>query len=357
MSRNKHTPHKVFIIAEVGSNWRAGSPAADWRRAQALIEAAAESGVDAVKFQTFSGGPVYVPNAGSSDYLSQNGIKKSINDIFHEMAMPHTMVPRLFKYCRKRKIEFMSSFFSEKDFKAVDPYVRRHKIASYEITHPELISLAAKSKKPLILSTGASSQNDIRWAVTYFKKMGGKLLTLMQCTAKYSAPVETLNLKVIPELAKRYQVSAGLSDHSRDAVLAPVAAVALGAVCIEKHFTLDNKLDGPDHAFALVPKELKEMVRAVRDCEAALGSFKKEILPEEKELYFYAQRAVQALRDISKGEKLSCWNNLAILRPGKQKKGMHPKFIGQAEGAVSKRFIPLGSGVRLTDFTKKRTRS
>lgn len=257
----------VFIIAEAGSNWKAGMPAEDLARAKALIDVAAEAKADAVKFQTFQAEEVYVSNAGSSDYLSHHGIKRPILDIFKKLAMPYSMIPVLAAYCKRRKIEFMSSTFSLQDFKAVDPYVKRHKIASYEITHPHLLVLAAKSRKPLILSTGAATYEDIEWAVRLYKSNNGREISLMQCIAKYPAPIQSLNLRVIPELSKRYGVPVGLSDHSREPVTGPVAAVALGARIIEKHFTLNRGLRGPDHRFALEPPELKAMVRAIRDCE------------------------------------------------------------------------------------------
>ena len=340
----------VFIIAEAGSNWKAGSAAQDLARAKALIDAACSAGADAVKFQTFRAETVYVANAGSSDYLSKNGIRRPIQDIFKEMAMPYAMLPKLAAYCRKKKIEFMSSFFSAEDFKAVDPHVRRHKIASYEISHPGLLALAATSKKSLILSTGASTLEDIDWAVNTFRKKGGRRLMLMQCTAKYPAPLSALNLNAMVELKNRYKVSVGLSDHSAHAIVPAVAAVALGAEAVEKHFTLNRKLKGPDHAFAIEPKELEAMVRAIRNCQEALGDGKKRVLPEEKELRDYAQRAVQAVRRISKGDVFAEGKNIAVLRPGKQLKGLHPQFLGRIEGARAKRDIPPGRGILAKDF-------
>ena len=180
--KNKKSP--VFIIAEGGSNWKAGSAAADWKQACALVDAAKKAGADAVKFQTFRADSVYVPNAGVSGYLSKHGIRESIVDLFQKLTMPYEMIPKLAAYCRKQKIEFMSSFFSAEDFKVVNPWVRRHKIASYEITHPRLLEMAAGSGKPLILSTGAATLGDIDWAIGYFRKKGGKKITLLQCTAK-----------------------------------------------------------------------------------------------------------------------------------------------------------------------------
>ncbi len=342
----------MFIIAEAGSNWKAGSRRQDIQRSKALILAAKHAGADAVKFQVYRPETVYVPNAGTSDYLSKNGIRRSITDIFQELAMPYDLIPVLADECRKQHIEFMASAFSADDFMAIDPFVRRHKIASYEISHLRLLEVAAKTKKPLILSTGASLIEDIDWAVRFFKRAGGKHLSLMQCTAKYPAPFEALNLRVIPTLIRRYKVPVGLSDHSEDPIVGPTAAVALGATLIEKHFTLDKKMKGPDHAFAVTPDELKKLVETVRRCEASLGDGIKKILPSERELRIYAHRAIQAIKPISVGESLREGINIAILRPGKQRQGIHPKWLSQMEGRRASRCIPLGDGIQKGDYVR-----
>jgi len=342
----------VFVIAEAGSNWRMGTAARDMKMARALIDAAAEAGADAVKFQTYRADTVYVQNAGTSDYLSQSGIRESIIDIFKDLSMPYEMIAPLAAYCAKRKIAFMSSAFSEDDFKAVDPYVSVHKIASYEITHSRLLALAAKSKKLLVLSTGASEYTDIDWAISHFRAHGGKKLSLMQCTARYPAPLSALNLLTIPELARRYGVPVGLSDHSRDPIIGPVAAVALGATLIEKHYTLDNRLPGPDHAFAITAEELTAMIHAIRECEKTRGDGVKRVLPDEVELRHYAQRAIQTTRPISKGETFREGANVAILRPGKRPQGIHPKFMEKIEGRRATRSIPAGDGVRAGDYAR-----
>ena len=182
--------------------------------------------------------------------------------------------------------------------------------------------------------------------------MGGRDLSLMQCTAKYPAPLEALNLKAVTTLASRYKIPVGFSDHSRDPITAPIAAVALGASLIEKHFTIDNDLPGPDHAFAITARELKIMVRAIRDAEKTLGDGKKIVLPEEEELRFYARRGLQATRDIQTGEKFIEGKNFSILRPGKQRQGIHPKFITKLEGKISKRKILKGDGIQKNDFVR-----
>jgi N,N'-diacetyllegionaminate synthase len=342
--------NKVFIIAEAGSNWKTGTYEQDVEMAKKLIDIASEAKADAVKFQTYRSNTVYVPNAGESNYLTKSGIKQSITKIFDDLSMPYKMIPALSNYCENKNIQFMSTPFSVDDAKAIDPFVRMHKIASYEITHSKLIEFVAKSGKPLILSTGASTYEDISWALEHYKKKGGKNISLMQTTAKYPAPLNTLNLNVIPNLKKKFGVPIGLSDHSRDPIIGPITAVAIGASIIEKHFTIDNKLPGPDHFFALQPDELKIMVNSIRDCELSLGSGKKNILSEEKELNEFAQRGIQAIKPIKQNEFFENGKNIDILRPGNQKKGLHPKFLPQINGKKATRSIDIGEGIQFNDY-------
>jgi N-acetylneuraminate synthase len=341
---------KIFIIAEAGSNWRCGTPARDIKMAKSLIDVAVEAGADVVKFQTYKPETVYVPNAGDSDYLSEAGIKESITEIFKDLSMPYEIIPQLAEYCQKQNIQFMSTPFSIADAKAVDPYVKIHKIASYEISHIRLIEFVAKTGKPVILSTGGATYEDIDWAINHFYKNGGKEISLMQCTAKYPAPLSTLNLTVIPDLISRFNVPVGLSDHSRDPIIGPIGAVALGATIIEKHFTLHNKLPGPDHSFAITPDELKQMVKAIRQIEEALGSEKKDVQPQERELREYAQRSIQAIKEIKKGDVLSEGKSIDTLRPGKQRHGLHPKYLAEIEGKRATRNIALGNGIQENDY-------
>lgn len=196
----------VFIIAEAGSNWRMGTPKRDWQMAKTLIDVAVDAGADAVKFQTYRANTTYVANAGDSDYLSQAGIKESISEIFEDLSMPYEMIPRLAEYCKSQNIEFMSTPFSLADTDAIDPFVSRHKIASYEISHLRLIEKIASTGKPTYLSTGCATYEDIDWAFQTFRENGGKELTLLQCTAKYPAPVSTLNLKTITTMRERYKI-------------------------------------------------------------------------------------------------------------------------------------------------------
>jgi sialic acid synthase SpsE/RimJ/RimL family protein N-acetyltransferase len=351
LSRGLRGDDRVYVIAEAGSNWRMGTAARDRAMARALIDVAVEAGADAVKFQTYRPETVYVANAGSSDYLSQAGIKEDISAIFADLAMPYEMVGELADHCRKRGIDFMSTPFSLRDLEAIDPHCAVHKCASYENSHLRLLQGFARTGKPLIMSTGASTEQDIAWAVDTFFANGGGELCLLQCTARYPAPVDSLNLRTIPWLARRFGVSAGLSDHSRDPVTAPLAAVALGARVIEKHYTLDRRLPGPDHGFAITPAELAALVRAVREGEQALGHGRKQVLAAEDELRSYARRGVQAVVDIATGELLREGINIDVLRPGKQRIGVHPLHLPDIEGKMSTRDIPAGDGIHEGDWS------
>jgi len=202
----------------------------------------------------------------------------------------------------------------------------------------------------LILSTGAANEEDIDWAVKTYRANGGKALTLLQCTARYPAEANSMNLNAIPWLKQRFKVSVGLSDHSRHPLYAPVAAVALGAEVIEKHYTLSNLLPGPDHSFALTPSELKEMVQAIRRTEPMLGEEIKTVHESEQELRAFARRGIQALRDIKEGEVFEEGVNIEILRPGKQLQGIHPRFLSELKGKAAKRRISAGTGIQTEDW-------
>lgn len=337
--------NQTFIIAEAGSNWKAGTMEEDLERSEQLINIASESGADAIKFQTYRSSTVYAPFAGKSDYLSESGFNEDINEIFDYLSMPYELIPKLKKICEEKNIEFMSTPFSIEDAKHIDPFVSIHKIASFEINHIRLLEFLAKTNKPILLSTGASSIDEIDFAVNYLKKNGNSNITLLQCTSKYPAPIESLNLSVIPMLEKRYNMPVGFSDHSLDPIIAPVLAVGYGAKVIEKHFTIDKTFEGPDHGFALEPNELKKMISSIRKAENAKGDGIKQILDDEQELREFATRSIQAIKDIKKGEILQERINFDILRPGKNERGIEPRFLDKVEGKKSTQDISSGSGI------------
>ena len=346
MPKNNH----VFIIAEAASNWRTGTRNRDLQMARSLIDIASESGANAIKFQTYKAKSVYARGAGSARYLEKSGLRDSMEDLFTDLAMPYELIAELADYCKVRKIEFMSTPFSVSDAEAINPFVRIHKIASYEISHIRLIEYVAHTGKPLILSTGACDYKDIEWAMNCFYDSGGKDISLLQTTARYPAEIGTLNLKVIPNLIDRYKVPVGLSDHSRNPILAPICAVALGAKIIEKHFTIHNRLPGPDHHFAVTPPELAAMVQAIRDAEESLGTSVKTVQESEVELKRFARRSIQSIRSVKKGDRMEEGVNLDILRPGNKSQGLHPKYISEINDKTATRDIEIGEGILEGDY-------
>lgn len=344
MNRLDDSSH-TFVIAEAGSNWKCGSYEEDLEQAKKLIKVAVKAGADAVKFQTYKPETTYVESAGKSEYLAEHGINKSINEIFEHLSMPYEMIPELARFCQQENIMFMSTPFSIQDAKEIDPFVEIHKVASFEINHVRLIEFLADTEKPIIISTGASTFDEIDFAVNLVREKGNDMLVLMQCTSKYPSPIEALNLSVIPKMRSRYNVPVGLSDHSMDPFLAPVLAIGLGATIIEKHFTLDRKLPGPDHPFALNPPELELMIKTIRNAEKTKGSGKKEILGEEIELRRFATRSLQAVKDISKGDILKEGINFDVLRPGNRTRGLEARFLTSLNGKRSKRDVKKGEGI------------
>lgn len=340
--------NQTFIIAEAGSNWKVGTYDEDLKMAMELIETASKAGADAVKFQTYRSETVYVPNAGEFGYI-ENSKNKDIVELLKNLSMPYEMLEELYKHCNKKKIMFMSTPFSVEDAKQVNQFVKIHKIASYEINHIRLLEYVASTKKPILISTGASTYEEIDFAVNLLNQNNSGPIGILQCTSKYPSPIEALNISVIPHLAERYKVPIGFSDHSLHPIIGPLLAIGKGATIIEKHFTLDRNLEGPDHKFALIPEELSKMIKAIRDGDLAKGSGEKSVLNEEKELYFFAKRAIQATKNISKGEKMQEGYNFDVLRPGNQKRGAEPRFLLEIDGKKSIRNISQGEGILIED--------
>ena len=341
-------PNHTFIIAEAGSNWKSGSYEEDLEQAKKLIKIASNSGADAVKFQTYRADTVYAYNAGNSNYLAEQGINKEINEIFEYLSMPYEMISELSQICNDEKIIFMSTPFSVEDAKQIDPFVSLHKIASFEINHVRLIEFLSKTEKPILISTGASTFDEIDFAVNLIKNNKNNEIGLLQCTSKYPAPIESLNLSAIPKMKERYNIPIGLSAHSVEPLIGPLTAVGLGATIIEKHFTLDKNLTGPDHSFAITPQELELMVKSIRQADKTKGNGKKMILDEEQELLLFAKRRIQAIKDIRKGDILKEGFNFEVLRPGNRIRGLEPRFLDKINGTKSTKDVLKGDGI--TEF-------
>jgi len=180
----------------------------------------------------------------------------------------------------------------------------------------------------------------------YTDENGNNNLGILQCTAKYPAPIETLNLSTIPELNSRYDLPIGLSDHSLDPIIGPLMSIGIGGKFIEKHFTIDKKLPGPDHRFALDPQELKLMIKTIRDGEKSKGDKIKKIINEEKELKEFATRSIQAIKNIVKGDILQERINFEILRPGKRIRGLDARFLNDVNGKKATKDISIGDGIK-----------
>ncbi len=336
----------TFVIAEVGSNWKSlGKYEDDLNQAQQMIKIAAKTGCDAVKFQTFRPETVYAPNAGKSNYLSENGYNKDITEIFANLSMPYEMIPELAQFCKEEKIIFMSTPFSIEDAKHIDDFVNIHKVSSYELNHVRLLEYLSKTNKPILLSTGASTFKQIDFAVDLIKKETNSKIGLMQCTAKYPCNLDALNLSVIPRMKSRYDLPIGLSDHSTDPIISPIMAIGFGATFIEKHFTLDRSFIGPDHSFALIPSELELMVNSIRKADSTKGSGNKDVLDVEKELCRFATRSIQATKNILKGEILQEGHNIDVLRPGNRTRGVDACLLNKVNGKKANEDYQIGDGI------------
>jgi N-acetylneuraminate synthase len=323
---------RCYVIAEAGSNH-------DGRLDQAfeLIDVAAEAGADAVKFQVFRADRLYVREAGSSDYL---GDPRSIRDIIAPLELPPDWLPLLAGRAAERRIDFLASAFDEASVDLVDPFVAAHKCASYEMTHQPLVAHMVRTGKPLIMSTGTANLAEVAEAVAVVRAGGDAPLVLLQCTASYPTPLGDLNLRAMRTMADAFGVPVGLSDHSRHPTIGPAAATALGACVIEKHFTLRNDLPGPDHRFALEPRELAEMVESIRGTEQALGTGEKRTRAVEEELRTFARRAIFTVRPIARGEQITA-DDLAVLRRGKLGAGLPPSMFDALIGRRAARDMAI----------------
>jgi N-acetylneuraminate synthase len=284
---------------------------------------------------------MYVEDSGGVEYLDDD---RSIYDIIESMEMPYEWVPELHEYCDEQGIIFLSTPFDERSATELAEYVPAWKVASYTMSHYPFLERLAETDRPIILSTGAHTIEEIKESVEVLRQAGCVDLVLLQCVAAYPTPLDSINIGVIKRLQELFDLNTGLSDHTMDPVTAPSAAVASGATIVEKHFTLDRTMQGPDHQFALEPDELHEMITAIRKTESALGDGEKRILDVEKESYDIARRAIQAVENIEKGDTLTS-EVIKVLRPGKQEHGLHPKYLNEVLGQSASRDISKGEGI------------
>lgn len=317
-----------FVIAEAGANHNR-----DFDLARRLIDAAAEAGADAVKFQTYSGRSLYSTKTPRFEYLGDLADQPA-HELLESIALPRDWQPLLAQHCAEREVAFMSSPFDHDAVAELDAAgAAALKIASFEIGDLELIAAAAATGRPLILSTGMATLGEIEEALNAAGDAGAKQIALLQCASLYPAPAHVMNLRAIPTMAAAFGVPVGLSDHTLGVHVAP-AAVALGACLVEKHFTLDRTMRGPDHPFAVEPEELATLVRNIRDVQAALGDGHKRgpSGEEAQEMYRKARRSLVAACDIPVGTALRS-EMLTVKRPGH---GIAPKFRAQVVGRTAR---------------------
>ena len=311
-----------YVIAEAGANHNR-----DLGLARELIDAAADAGADAVKFQTYSGASIYSSKTPRFEYLQDD---RSPQELLEAISLPREWQPLLAEHARGRGIHFFSSPF---DHDAVDQLaavgVPAMKIASFEIVDLPLIRKAAATGVPLILSTGMAVYGEIEDALGAVAAEGNETVALLRCASVYPASPEIMNLRAMDTMRRAFGVPVGLSDHTTG-ISVPAGGAALGMDLLEKHFTLSREMEGPDHAFALEPGELKAMVRAVREVEAALGSGRLEgpSEAEANEMYPLARRSIVAAGDIPAGTEITR-DMLTTKRPGY---GIAPKHLDVVVG-------------------------
>ncbi len=301
---------KTLIIAEAGVNHN-GS----FELAKQLVDQAKEAGADFVKFQTANLDALVSKHAEMADYQKENtGQKISQKDMLSKLLLPYEDFIKLSEYCQKVGIEFLSTPFDIESICFLKDLVPFWKVPSGEVTNYPYLAEIARTTMPVILSTGMCELSEIDEAVELLKENGTTELMLLHCNTQYPTPYEDVNLYAMETLKNRYGVKVGYSDHTQG-IEVPIAAIALGATVIEKHFTLDHTLPGPDHKASLEPQELKKMVKSIRNIESALGSSEKKVSPSERSNIAVARKSIVASRLIKKGEILNS-DNLTTKRPG-----------------------------------------
>lgn len=301
----------IFIIAEAGVNHNG-----DIRLAKKLIDAAKSAGADAVKFQTFKAESVVSKLAQKAEYQKQTtGVDESQLEMVKKLELSFCDFKELKKYCEEKEILFLSTPF---DFDSIDFLesleMPIYKVPSGEITNLPYLIKIARIGKSVIMSTGMSDLDEVGLALEVLRDNGAGSITLLHCNTQYPTPFEDANLKAMLTLKERFGVAVGYSDHTLG-IEAPIAAVALGATVIEKHFTLDKNMEGPDHKASLDPQELKAMVTSIRNIEVALGDGIKRPSKSETPNKEVARKSIVARRNIVKGE-IFTEDNLTVKRPG-----------------------------------------
>ena len=329
---------KVFIIAELSANHNGSI-----ETAVETIRAAKRAGADCIKFQTYTADTITI-DSKKEDFLIKGTIwaGRNLHELYKEAYTPWEWHERLFKVAAEEGLICFSSPF---DKSAVDFLenlnVPAYKIASFEITDIPLIQYVASKGKPVIISTGIADLADIELAVETCKKVGNYDIALLKCTSSYPAPINEANMLMVKDLAERFNLISGLSDHTMGSTV-PIVATTLGAKIVEKHFILDRSIGGPDASFSMNETEFTEMVKAIREAESAIGEVNYTLTDNQKKGKDFS-RSLYVVEDIKEGELLT-EKNIRSIRPGF---GLHPKFYNNIIGKKSLYNIEKGNRFKL----------
>lgn len=336
--------NKVLIIAEAGVNHNGSL-----RIAKQLIDKAAEAGVDYVKFQTFKAEKLVAKSAQKAAYQIENtGNKESQFEMIKKLELDKSKHLTLIEHCKLRGIKFLSTAFDHDSVDLLQALgIDVFKIPSGEITNLPFLKKIAQTNKPIILSTGMANIGEIENALDLLYANGADKnnITVLHCNTEYPTPIEDVNLKAMNTIGDTFKVAFGYSDHTLG-IEVPIAAVARGAVCIEKHFTLDRNMEGPDHRASLEPHELNAMVKAIRNIEKALGSGIKKPSKSEQKNITIARKSIHTSRAIKKGQIIK-ESDLEMKRPGD---GISPMNMKWVIGRTATKDLAEDSKIAFQDF-------
>jgi N,N'-diacetyllegionaminate synthase len=319
---------KVFVVAEIGINHN-GS----FSQAVKMIDAAAEAGADAVKFQSFRVDKLLIPSRNR--YAQQMGSLESAYQMLSRCELSWEEQEKLKKHANEKNVLFFSTPFDEETTDFLDSLgVPVFKIASADITHVPLLRHIASKRKPIFLSTGMSFLSEVGDALQVLRTSGAAEILLLHCVSSYPTPPKNMNLRSLETLRSHFELSVGLSDHSQG-ILIPLVAVALGAVVIEKHFTLDKHTAGADHKCSMDPADLRQLVQELRKVEESLGDGRKRPADIEEEGRLLGRRSIVAAVDIRAHETIAPWM-LSFKRPGS---GLEPRYFEKVSGMTARRNI------------------
>ena len=319
-----------FIIGEAGVNHNG-----QLNIAKKLVDTAVYAGVDAVKFQTFKSEEVVTKDTKIAKYQEKNlGKSETQLEMIKKFELPYEKFINIKNYCDKKGLIFLSTPHSDDAIDFLDPLILAYKVGSGDLTNLPFLEKIAKKHKPMILGTGMSTLKEVKYAIKLIKSKGNNQITVLHCTTSYPCPLEDANLNAMITMQEKLDCLTGYSDHTLGTMV-PTMAATLGAVVIEKHFTLDRNLPGPDHKASLEPKELKQMVIDIRNVEKVLGTYEKKPTESEKEIMKFVRKSIVAHKDIKKGSIIEK-NMITIKRPGT---GLPPSKINEIIGKKANRQI------------------